>query len=111
MDAQTQEILPQGEAIRCFLRFRPQDIPGEPGARSITIADAFMQQNFNRKFDWEKDHVYTPAGIDEATDRAKRPLFLILDVNKRVNTKPQSQLCYRIARGNSMYGVSFYYIF
>ncbi|PVH93678.1 hypothetical protein DM02DRAFT_216180 [Periconia macrospinosa] len=27
---------------------------------------------------------------------------MILDVNKRVNSESQSQLCYRIARGNPM---------
>ncbi|KAK3215892.1 hypothetical protein GRF29_8g1404092 [Pseudopithomyces chartarum] len=58
-DAQAEQTLPQEEPVRFCFRFRPQIIPGEPGARSITVADAFMQQKFKRKFDWEKDHIYT----------------------------------------------------
>jgi hypothetical protein len=98
MDAQSQEVLQPEEAIRCFFHFRPQEIPGEPGARSISIADAFMLQHFNRRFDWERDHVYTPAGIDDTTDRAKRPLFVILDINKRSNSNFQSQLLSNYSR-------------
>ncbi|OCL04246.1 hypothetical protein AOQ84DRAFT_301254, partial [Glonium stellatum] len=84
MDAQTQQPLPQEEAIRLYFRFSPQDILGEPSARSITVTDAFMQLNFNRKFDWEKDYVYTPAGIGNK-DGIRRKLFIFLDVNKYVN--------------------------
>jgi hypothetical protein len=105
MDAQTQQILPQEEAIRLCFRFIPQDIPGEPGARSITIADAFMQQNFKRKFDWEKDHVYTPAGIDEVDGR-RRKLFMFLDVNKHANPTFQTLLCYQVEKGSPMYSAS-----
>jgi hypothetical protein len=99
MNADAQETLPQAEAIRFCFRFRPQDIPGIPGARSITIANAFMETNFQRKFDWEKDYVYTPAGIDEVT----RKLYMFLDVNKHANSTFNSLRCYTVAQGSSMY--------
>jgi hypothetical protein len=99
MDADAQETLPQAEAIRFCFRFRPQDIPGIPGARSITIANAFMEANFQREFDWEKDYVYTPAGIDEVT----RKLYMFLDVNKHANSTFKSLHCYTVAQGSSMY--------
>ena len=99
MDPHTQETLPKAEAIRLCFRFKPQDIPGEPGARSITVADAFMEVNFQRKFDWEKDYVYTPAGIDETTKK----LFMFLDVNKHANSTFQTLRCYNVAKGSPMY--------
>ena len=102
MDAQVEQTLPQEEPIRFCFRFRPQDIPGEPGARSITVADAFMQQNFKRKFDWEKDHIYTPAGIDE--EEISRKLFMFLDVNKHARCTSHSPRCYRV-EGSPMYDV------
>lgn len=102
MDAQTEQTLPQEKPVRFCFRFRPQDIPGEPGARSITVANAFMQQNFKRKFDWEKDHIYTPAGIDE--EGIRRKLFMFLDVNKHASYTSQSPRCYRV-EGSPMYGV------
>lgn len=104
MDAQVQQTLPQEDGIRLCFRFIPQDILGEPGARPITVADAFMQQNFERKFDWEKDHIYTPAGIDEVDGR-KRKLFMFLDVNKHANPTFQTLRCYQVAEGSPMYGV------
>jgi len=41
------------------------------------VADAFMEVNFQRKFDWEKDHVYTPAGIDEVKDEGRRKFMFL----------------------------------
>jgi hypothetical protein len=99
MDANAQETLPKAEAIRFCFRFRPQDIPGEPGARSITVANAFMEVNFQRRFDWEKDYVYTPADIDKTT----RKLFMFLDVNKHASPTPKTLSCYTVARGSPMY--------
>jgi hypothetical protein len=104
MDAQEQQTLPQEEAIRLCIRFKPQDILGEPCARSLTIANAFMQQNFERKFDWGKDHIYTPAGIDNVEDETtRRKLFMFLDVNKHANSTFQTLLCYQVSRGSPMY--------
>ncbi|KAF1993394.1 hypothetical protein P154DRAFT_477630 [Amniculicola lignicola CBS 123094] len=102
MDAQAQQILSQGEAVRLCFRFKPQDIPGIPGARSITVANAFMQLNFKRNFDWDKDYVYTPAGIDEVKDGTRRKLYMFLDVNKHANPTFQTLLCYQVAKGSPM---------
>lgn len=99
MNADTQETLPQAEAIRLCFRFKPQDIPGIPGARSITVANAFMEANFHREFDWEKDYVYTPADIDQTT----RKLFMFLDVNKDASPTFQTLRCYTVAKGSPMY--------
>jgi len=103
MDAQTQET-PEVEAVRLCFRFKPRDIPGQPGARSLTVADAFMEVNFQRKFDWEKDHVYTPAGIDEVKDEGRRK-FMFLDVNKHAHPTFLTLLCYDVAKGSPMYNI------
>jgi hypothetical protein len=105
MDANAQETLPQAEAIRFCFRFKPQDIPGIPGARSITSANAFMEANFQRKFDWEKDYVYTPAGSDEIT----RNLYMFLDVNKHASSTFKSLRCYIVTQRSSMYYSTFLY--
>ncbi|CAI6334357.1 unnamed protein product [Periconia digitata] len=94
MDAHTKQTPLQEKPGRFCFRFKPQDIPGEPGARSITVADAFMQQNYERKFDWEKDYVYTPAGIDD--EEINRKLFMFLDVNKNAGHACHSPRCYRV---------------
>jgi hypothetical protein len=102
MEAQSQQQLPQKEGIRFCFRFKPQDILGEPGARSLTVANAFMQQNFQRNFDWDQDYVYTPAGIDE--DGLRRKLFMFLDVNKHANRTFQNLICYTVTKGSPMLG-------
>lgn len=102
MDTQPPETLPQDEAVRLCFRFKPQNIPGEPGARSITVADAFIQLKFQRKFDWDKDYVYTPAAIDEVG--ITRYIYMFLDVNKHVHSTFQTLHCYKI-EGCSMYDI------
>jgi hypothetical protein len=100
-----QQTLPhEEEGVRLCFRFNPQDILGNPGARSITIADTFMQLKFQRKFDWEKDYVYTPAGIDAGSveDGAGRKLYMFLDVNKHATPPFRSLLCYQINKGSPM---------
>ncbi|KAH9870928.1 hypothetical protein J1614_006500, partial [Plenodomus biglobosus] len=81
---------------------KPQYIPGEPGARPITIANAFMQLTFHRDFNWDRDYVYTPAGIDDIGPVARRNLFLFLDVDVHANATYNTLLCYQIVPGNSI---------
>ncbi|KAF2438693.1 hypothetical protein P171DRAFT_436627 [Karstenula rhodostoma CBS 690.94] len=102
MDAQARQALPRESAIRLCLRFKARDIPGDPCARSLTVADAFMQQKFERKFDWERDYIYTPAGIDDVEDGTRMKLFMFLDVNKHANSKYETLLCYQVGKGDSM---------
>ena len=64
--------------VRYAFSFQVEQIPGEPGARSLTIANAFMQNRFQRDFSWQDDYVYTPANIDQQEGRA----FMLLDINK-----------------------------
>ena len=103
MDTQVQELPPKEEAIRLCFRFKPQDISGEPCARSIAVADAFIQLKYKRDFDWEKDYMYTPSGIDSVGD-ARRKLFMFLDINKHAHPTFQALLCYQITKGDPMYG-------
>lgn len=82
----------------CF-KFNAQSIPGEPSARSITIANAFIRQYFNRDFSWEADYVYYPAGIYSVDERKIMMLFMFLDVSKHVDAAPQSLCCFKIITG------------
>ncbi len=72
----------------------------------MTVADAFMQLNVEREFEWEKDYVYTPAGTDEVKDGAERKLFIFLDVDKHANPTFQALLCYQVAKGSPLYNQS-----
>jgi hypothetical protein len=100
MATQNQKTFPRGEAIRFCFSFKAQDIPGEPGARSITAANAFMQQFFERDFNWQTDYVYTPAGIDEVEEGKRGIPFMLLDVNKHANSTFQSLHCFGIIKCN-----------
>jgi hypothetical protein len=104
MAAQNQKTFRRDEAIRFCFNFKAQDIPGEPGARSITAANAFMQQHFERDFSWQTDYVYTPAGIDDVEEGKKGIPFMFLDVNKHANPTFQSLHCFKIIKcGKAMY--------
>jgi hypothetical protein len=49
-------LYPDDEAaIRFYSKFRVEHIPGIPGARSLTIAKAFLQDYFHRDFPWDRD--------------------------------------------------------
>lgn len=76
---------------RALISFRLENIPGKPLARSLTIANLFTTQFFQREFSWDMDYVYTPADI-EATS-GKR--YLILDINKNKGD-PRNSICYRL---------------
>ena len=106
MATQNQKTFRREEAIRFCFNFKAQDIPGEPGARSITAANAFMQQHFERDFSWQTDYVYTPAGIDDVDEGKKGIPFMFLDVNKHANPTFQSLHCFKIIKcGKAMYEV------
>jgi hypothetical protein len=86
--------------MRICFRSRPRNIPGEAGARSITVANAFVEATFQRKFDRAEDYVYTRADIDRGVTRK---LFMFLDVNKHAHPTFQTLRCYRIVEGRPMY--------
>jgi hypothetical protein len=76
-------LYPDAEAsIRFYFKFRVEHIPGIPGSRSLTIANAFLQIYFHRDFTWDRDFVHTPCNIDADTGRA----HMLLDFN--VKNKP-----------------------
>jgi hypothetical protein len=64
-----------------------------------------MEPNLGRKFDWNTNYVYTPAGIDEVEEVeevSERRLLMFLDVNKHTNPTFTSLRCVQVARGDSM---------
>lgn len=98
MDAYTGRTPPRDDSIRICFSFKAQDIPGEPCARPITLANAFMEPTYGRKFDWDRDHFYTPAGIDEVGDSPKRSLYMFLDISKHVNSSSISLRCVKVVK-------------
>jgi hypothetical protein len=98
MDAYTETTSLHDSPIRICFSFKAQDIPGEPCARPITLANAFMEPTYGRKFDWDRDHVYTPAGIDDVGESQKRRLFMFLDINKHVSPSPISLRCVKMVK-------------
>ncbi|KAL6157818.1 hypothetical protein ACJBU6_03633 [Exserohilum turcicum] len=55
-----------------------------------------MELHYGRKFDWDMDHVYTPAGIDEVGEGSKRRLYMFLDVNKQLRPSPIPLRCVKV---------------
>lgn len=102
MELKSQPELNTLETNRFFFTFQLQQIPGKPGARSLTIAHEFMQRNFGRDFSWEKDYVYTPTNICDESGKAR----VLLDMNAKLGPKPTDKIrCFKITAGNnSMYG-------
>lgn len=96
MNDHTQNTLSQHSPVRICFGLRAQDIPGEPCARPLTLANAFMELHYGRKFDWDMDHVYTPAGIDEVGEGSKRRLYMFLDVNKQLRPSPIPLRCVKV---------------
>lgn len=66
----------------CF-RVRVEDLRGPPLGRSITLANQFLGQTFQRGFSWDSDYVYTPVNIGD-----KGKAWILLDVAKDVEPKP-----------------------
>ncbi|KAH9865171.1 hypothetical protein IAQ61_009118 [Plenodomus lingam] len=98
MNACTEQTPLHDDPVRICFSFKSQDIPGEPGARPITLANAFMEPTYGRKFDWDRDHFYTPAGIDEVGDSARRSLYMFLDINKHANPSSISLRCVKVVK-------------
>lgn len=73
-------------ATRFCFRVRVEDLPGLPLGRSITLADDFLRRNFHRSFSWDSDYAYTPVNIGE-----EGKAWILLDVDKNVETKPDLQ--------------------
>jgi hypothetical protein len=63
--------------IRIFLRFRADDVPGNPQSRYMTLSNLFFSEDLNRKFDDTLDWIHVPANIDEHGAKC----WMILDLN------------------------------
>ncbi|KAF1988297.1 hypothetical protein K402DRAFT_32564 [Aulographum hederae CBS 113979] len=62
---------------RIAFKFHVEHIPGIPGARSLTLASAFLLQRLGREISWEWDYVHTPCNIDAESGRE----YVLLDVD------------------------------
>jgi hypothetical protein len=84
--------------VRICFGFKARDIPGEPCARPLTLANAFMEPNHERRFDWNKDHFYLPADIENIIDRPQRRLYMFLDINKHIKPSPIPLRCVKVTK-------------
>ena len=87
-EAKSQTNIDKNEARRFGFKLQLEKIPGKPGARPITIANAFMQEHFGRDFSWTLDYCHAQANIDGN----KGVGHLFLDVNSQDTPKPSTHL-------------------
>ncbi|EAQ93298.1 predicted protein [Chaetomium globosum CBS 148.51] len=69
--------------MRICFRVRVEDVPGALPDRCVILANDFLNRNFHRDFDRERDYAHTPVNT-----RNEGKAWIILDVNKHVEPKP-----------------------
>jgi hypothetical protein len=84
----------QVDPIRVFLRFRADDVPGNPQSRHMTLSNLFFSEDLNRNFDNKKDWIHVPANIDEKGAKC----WMILDLNAVKSDARLDQLPIRVFR-------------
>ncbi|KAL5333469.1 hypothetical protein BJX70DRAFT_380913 [Aspergillus crustosus] len=67
------------EPIRVFLRFKADDVPGNPQGRHMTLSVRFFSEDLDRPFHDERDWIHVPANIDEQGAKC----WMIMDLNAK----------------------------
>ncbi|KAK1641523.1 hypothetical protein BDP81DRAFT_310146 [Colletotrichum phormii] len=83
-DGKAETATTPAHPLRFCFRVKVEEIPGVPLQRSITLANDFLSQNFQRGFTWDSDYIYTPHDI---ADSGKK--WILLDVGKNISTSSQ----------------------
>lgn len=68
--------------LRVALKFKVQDIPGDPPSRRANVvADAFLNEFFKRNFCFGNDWMHVPCNIDAIAGST----IFVLDINAKNN--------------------------
>jgi len=80
--------MPEPSKLRVFIRFRSDDVPGNPQERHMTLAESFYSTLLHRSFDEQFDYLHVPANIDSSNEKC----WMIIDFNVSHDTVGQESV-------------------
>ena len=94
------------EPIRIFLRFKADDVPGNPQSRHIALSNRFFSEDLNRPFNNKTDWIHVPANIDEQGAKC----WMILDLNATERNVKMDQVPIRMFRVRYIAGEPYVFV-